>query len=577
MAPRRPGLLLAVLVLLALPVPGGPVPGARPALAADNDDAGTRSTAVTRLGLGARPAALAHAYAAIAGDATCLFTNAAGLATLTEPALDLHHQRRFVDTRVSSFALALPVRTLVVGIGAAYLDLGSVDEVIDFQPTGNRVHSSDVAIVAGAALPVGDRARVGGRFDVRRAVLADVYDDTGVSASLGAQVELHERVDAGVTVAHLGGEQRLDGATQSDPLPRSVRGGLAVQFLEPPPATSGFGVLGVGDLWQAAGSRLEWGLGGEVAWRNGAAGARGDGDAAVTGGAGGPALGVAGRLGYRSGGAAADELRHWTAGLGVQVGALSLDYAFEEFGVLGDVHRVSLGLVRRRAPEPPADADGDGVEDHADRCPGTPAGAIVDADGCPLDGDGDGVPDGLDQCPETPRGAWVGRAGCPLDSDFDGIFDGLDQCPETEPGQRVDAVGCPIPPPAMPHIEFDPVLFDFDDRSVRDSYLPELGSIAEVMRRWPELRVEIAGHADATGPARYNEALSERRARAVAQHLLERFPDIHAERLEVVGYGEAVPLAPNDTEAGRRMNRRVNIVPLNSEAAAGATERDEGR
>jgi outer membrane protein OmpA-like peptidoglycan-associated protein len=112
---------------------------------------------------------------------------------------------------------------------------------------------------------------------------------------------------------------------------------------------------------------------------------------------------------------------------------------------------------------------------------------------------------------------------------------------------------------------------------VRDSYLPELGSIAEVMRRWPELRVEIAGHADATGPARYNEALSERRARAVAQHLLERFPDIHAERLEVVGYGEAVPLAPNDTEAGRRMNRRVNIVPLNSEAAAGATERDEGR
>lgn len=74
----------------------------------------------------------------------------------------------------------------------------------------------------------------------------------------------------------------------------------------------------------------------------------------------------------------------------------------------------------------PTDADGDGVSDALDQCPGTPAGESVDANGCSasqLDGDGDGVSDALDLCPNTPAGEPVDASGCPLgpvDGDGDG-------------------------------------------------------------------------------------------------------------------------------------------------------------
>ena len=89
------------------------------------------------------------------------------------------------------------------------------------------------------------------------------------------------------------------------------------------------------------------------------------------------------------------------------------------------------------------DADGDGVPDKKDKCPGTPAGATVDATGCPSDSDGDGVWEGLDKCLGTPKGATVDAAGCPKDSDGDGVYDGVDRCPDTPKGATVDATGCP--------------------------------------------------------------------------------------------------------------------------------------
>jgi OOP family OmpA-OmpF porin len=91
----------------------------------------------------------------------------------------------------------------------------------------------------------------------------------------------------------------------------------------------------------------------------------------------------------------------------------------------------------------PRDTDGDGVPDKKDKCPGTPKGAKVDANGCPLDSDGDGVFDGLDLCEGTPKGATVDVKGCPADADSDGVFDGIDTCPDTPRGATVDAKGCP--------------------------------------------------------------------------------------------------------------------------------------
>ncbi|MCZ6600843.1 MAG: thrombospondin type 3 repeat-containing protein [Acidobacteria bacterium] len=103
----------------------------------------------------------------------------------------------------------------------------------------------------------------------------------------------------------------------------------------------------------------------------------------------------------------------------------------------------SLGILFAFGGGPPPDADGDGVKDSADRCPGTPRGAVVDAKGCPDDTDNDGVFNGIDQCPDTPQGATVDAAGCPTDTDGDGVPDGIDQCPDTPSGATVNAEGCP--------------------------------------------------------------------------------------------------------------------------------------
>jgi len=89
------------------------------------------------------------------------------------------------------------------------------------------------------------------------------------------------------------------------------------------------------------------------------------------------------------------------------------------------------------------DSDNDKVSDKDDRCPDTPVGCRVDAEGCPIDSDKDGICDGLDTCPDTPAGATPDAHGCPTDSDKDGVMDGIDRCPDTPQGVVVDETGCP--------------------------------------------------------------------------------------------------------------------------------------
>jgi OOP family OmpA-OmpF porin len=120
------------------------------------------------------------------------------------------------------------------------------------------------------------------------------------------------------------------------------------------------------------------------------------------------------------------------------------------FGGAKQARMIEPEVVAVRAAEPEAapkvsmDSDGDGVVDDLDKCPGTPAGVKVDADGCSLDSDKDGVYDYLDKCPGTPLGVKVDKNGCPLDSDKDGVYDYLDKCPGTPFGVKVDKDGCPL-------------------------------------------------------------------------------------------------------------------------------------
>ncbi len=103
------------------------------------------------------------------------------------------------------------------------------------------------------------------------------------------------------------------------------------------------------------------------------------------------------------------------------------------------------------------------------------------------------------------------------------------------------------------------VLFDFDKADIRSDAAEALARLATVVRGYPDGRVDIEGHTDAKGDDAYNQRLSERRAAAVKQWLVER-EGIAAERLVPRGAGESRPVADNATDAGRQKNRRVEVV-----------------
>ncbi len=202
----------------------------------------------------------------------------------------------------------------------------------------------------------------------------------------------------------------------------------------------------------------------------------------------------------------------------------------------------------------PLDSDGDGVYDDADKCPGTPEGVRVDRSGCPLDSDGDGVYDDLDECPNTPEGVRVDQKGCPMDSDGDGIIDTLDQCPRTPKGATVNECGCWV---------CKDVNFDFDKSNIKPEYYSNLDMQVDFLKRNPDITVEIQGHTDNIGPKEYNQRLSERRARAVMNYLVEN--GISKERLSAKGYGFSIPMASNETKEGRAKNRRVQFSVCDEE------------
>ena len=122
-------------------------------------------------------------------------------------------------------------------------------------------------------------------------------------------------------------------------------------------------------------------------------------------------------------------------------------YTLKAQGPGGSAQANATVTVKEPPPPPapaPIDSDRDGVTDDKDKCPNTPAGTKVDAQGCPLDSDRDGVTDDKDKCPNTPAGTKVDAQGCPLDSDRDGVTDDKDKCPSTPAGTTVDAQGCPL-------------------------------------------------------------------------------------------------------------------------------------
>ena len=150
-----------------------------------------------------------------------------------------------------------------------------------------------------------------------------------------------------------------------------------------------------------------------------------------------------------------------------------------------------------------------------------------------------------------------------VDTDGDGVLDHLDACPGTPRNVVVDARGCPRNVDVREDLRLElRVFFDYDKSAVKPQYKEEIAKVAEKMREFPNATAQIEGHASkdsARSNARYNQRLSEARANAIKAVLSNEF-GIAPNRLSAVGYGFDRPIAPNTTDEGKAMNRRVEAV-----------------
>jgi len=155
----------------------------------------------------------------------------------------------------------------------------------------------------------------------------------------------------------------------------------------------------------------------------------------------------------------------------------------------------------------------------------------------------------------------------PKDSDKDGVYDHQDRCANTPSTDKVDANGCTVFTTKQLSMELS-VNFDNNKAIVRPEYFEEVARAAEFLRTYPHARLTINGHTSSVGDAAYNKVLSEKRAQAIVDVLVNEY-HIDATRLTAIGHGEEQLLDPANTAVAHAKNRRIeaNVVVKKKVAA----------
>jgi OOP family OmpA-OmpF porin len=225
------------------------------------------------------------------------------------------------------------------------------------------------------------------------------------------------------------------------------------------------------------------------------------------------------------------------------------------------------------AEKPPADTDGDRIDDVRDVCPLQPEDkdGYLDLDGCPdPDNDADGIADENDKCPNDPedKDGYQDADGCPdPDNDGDGIADKDDFCPNTPGIAGGDKPGCPkatLIVVTEKEIRInEQIQFEFNRAVIKEGISYRiLDDVASVLKANPKITLEVQGHTDNVGADAYNMHLSQARAEAVRAYLVAH--GVPGLRLRAKGYGLRQPLVPNNSEANRALNRRVQFIRTES-------------
>ncbi|MDH3322961.1 MAG: OmpA family protein, partial [Flavobacteriaceae bacterium] len=197
--------------------------------------------------------------------------------------------------------------------------------------------------------------------------------------------------------------------------------------------------------------------------------------------------------------------------------------------------------------------------DKEDLCPNV--AGLEQFNGCP-DTDGDGVMDSKDECPN--EAGPIDNKGCPLtDMDNDGIVDRDDQCPNI--AGTVENNGCPAVTQEVQKEITDlarAIFFNTNKATFTEEAQVRLVKISEILNDYKTVNFTVEGHTDDTGAAEYNKTLSQKRADAVRDYLVENgFP---ADKMTAMGYGEEKPICGDTTKKCRQANRRVDIFSENA-------------
>jgi outer membrane protein OmpA-like peptidoglycan-associated protein len=221
----------------------------------------------------------------------------------------------------------------------------------------------------------------------------------------------------------------------------------------------------------------------------------------------------------------------------------------ERDGLQANLAACNRELTRAQA----ALTDARSVEDALRQAPPAAAGVVESF-----------APDGTDKAvePAASEGPGAGTAevaalqNATTDTDGDGVPDSIDLCPGTQHGITVESTGCA----AGVAINLEGVNFLYNSHELTDKAQGILDRVADIIIQQPELRLQVAGHTDATGDPAYNQELSMQRAEAVRDYLVAQ--GVNPKHIGAAGYGGQRPIADNTTLEGLQKNRRVELRVL---------------
>lgn len=489
--------------------------------AQDNKGIGYHAAPFLRITPAARAAAMGEAFSAMGGDVTSFRYNPATLSTIPNTMLAAHFHNWIDDTQQGAADFALPTRFGALGLSFNYFNEGQITELDErFLPTGGTSYSDDLLLSIGYAnkLKIGDsRLGLGVAGKMLRQNLIGEQ-----SSSYGLDVGLHfsYRWLALAAAVQNYGLQKVKFEVDQDKLPQAYRGGAVLTI----PLSHALQTSFAFDAAKVKYENLRLYSGAEVV--------------------------ISELIALRGGFKLHDvEASRWSAGLGLNMPAewlanarLRFDYAYSPIDAFDDAaHRFSLVC-----------SFGVGQRLYAYNMPDRGAAAMDDKVRAELEA-AEKARKAAQEAEERTR-AMEERAR-QLEAEIARRLAHIQQIAAESQGK------IEVQPQTREKIRVTMrINFDFDKANIRSEEFETMRKVGEILNTYPEAMVHVNGHTDYIGTDEYNIRLSHRRVDSVMANLIGKSRVARSRFYMPVGYGESRPIASNETDRGRFLNRRVEFL-----------------